>query len=479
MNAFLRFFLTACAFAIAGCYPVERFWWSPDGSRAVVLAGEKPQLHLVKAAGELGMPVANAQIDDDFPAAVAWLPDGSGFVLHRVLPRGTWEEARVLLPPAEVAEIERHARGMPDLFQAAAAMGGEQDAVDSMLNGFMRDKQLLAAAFYCAREKQPAAIEAAVLATPRGAEVLANAKKEATPFAVHEICLIRVTGDHEAAEPQPITRSFRPLVLPKACPKFPAVAYWRAAEDEEFVVLEVATLDGKSRTQAGQSSGATFDWTPDGRAIVHTTPVSDRDNSLQTIRRVTVLNESGALVESDRETVDLAVAIMPTPLRLSVLPDGRVLFASQPAKLPAPRGSLDLEPRLFLISADGKSVIEVPTAPGDLPANLGFFAASPDGQRVAVVESDTIAVAVVDLATGKTEIVSPAQAGWGCRTLPAWKSATELTFAALPPGKESPQWMLWKKGEGLRSLSERWPADATGPWLTQKKDPQGAAKERP
>jgi hypothetical protein len=161
------------------------------------------------------------------------------------------------------------------------------------------------------------------------------------------------------------------------------------------------------------------------------------------------------------------------------LSDDRVLFASQPAKLPALSSGLDLEPRLFVISADGKSVSEVPTAPGDLPTNLSFFVASPDGKRVAVVESDTVAVAVVELATGKTEIVSPAQPRWGCRTMPAWKSATELTFAALDGAAGTPKWMLWEQGKGVRSISEKWPVNAVKDWLSEKKDADKAAKETP
>lgn len=200
---------------------------------------------------------------------------------------------------------------------------------------------------------------------------------------------------------------------------------------------------------------------------------------LQTIQRVTVLQESGVLMEprgegdaSPRELappVDLALAILPSPPRLTALPDGRVLFASVPATLPAASPGMHPEPRLFVISADGQSVKAIPTAQGDLPTNLSFFTASPDGKLIAVVESDTDAVAVVELATGRTEIVSPTHPLWQCRTLPGWKSATELTFAALSGPKGEPQWVLWTQRAGVRSISDSWPAATTRDWLTQKK----------
>jgi hypothetical protein len=121
---------------------------------------------------------------------------------------------------------------------------------------------------------------------------------------------------------------------------------------------------------------------------------------------------------------------------------------------------------LFIIAADGSAVLPVPTAPGDLPVNLGYFIASPDGRRVAVVESETDAVAVVEVDTGKTHILSPPHPGWQCRTMPAWKSATELTFAALHDN--APAWMLWNGGEGLRCFSGKWPVTATAKWLENK-----------
>jgi Tol biopolymer transport system component len=318
-------------------------------------------------------------------------------------------------------------------------------------------------------------VEAALQRVPKGAELLAG--RDEKPFQVHEICLIKVKQERPDQEPQVIGRSIHPLVLPMVSPKHSAVAWWKVMEDHK-VELVVSSLDGKTQVGVGSTSSVTFGWTPDGRSLVFPVPVSEGDRLFQTIRRITALDETGSLLKENRESLDLAVAIMPEPARLCVLPDGGVLFASQPAKLPALSSALDLEPRLFHVSPDGKAVREVPTAPGDLPANLSFFVPSPDGKRVAVVESDTVVVAVVELATGKTEIVAPPRAGWGCRTMPAWKSSTELTFAALDAAT-APRWMRWKEGEGVRSISEKWPAAATRSWLNEKKDPEKPAKACP
>jgi hypothetical protein len=121
------------------------------------------------------------------------------------------------------------------------------------------------------------------------------------------------------------------------------------------------------------------------------------------------------------------------------------------------------------VDAAGKSVTAVPTAPGDLPTELGFFTVSPDGKRVAIVESGTDAVAVLTLATGHTQIISPAQGNRSCRTKPAWRSASEVTFAAWSEQDKVTRWMAWSESGGLRSLSDSWPADLTAEWIRESK----------
>ncbi|MCZ7641160.1 MAG: hypothetical protein M5U12_36995 [Verrucomicrobia bacterium] len=95
-----------------------------------------------------------------------------------------------------------------------------------------------------------------------------------------------------------------------------------------------------------------------------------------------------------------------------------------------------------------------------------MFAPSPDGQRVAVVEAGTDAVAVLELATGKVSLLSPAHEGWKSRLIPAWRNPHELSFAALPSATATrPELMLWRVDAPRRVLSEGWPGDVVKPWL--------------
>ena len=174
----------------------------------------------------------------------------------------------------------------------------------------------------------------------------------------------------------------------------------------------------------------------------------------------------------------LAMAVLPAHQTLQALPDGRILFASQPITLPVAGAGPELAPQFYLVAADGRSVQAIPTVPGDLPTDLNFFVASPDGRHIAVVEEGTDAVALVEVNTGKTTLISQPHPGWRCETVPAWKSATELTFASLDEKTKVPAMMLWTASGGVRNLSTSWQPQATSDWLSESK-PAEAKKETP
>ncbi|MEZ0274766.1 MAG: hypothetical protein ACAH88_07660 [Roseimicrobium sp.] len=480
------------ALLLASCLPEEHFWWSPDGSHALVRTEDG--LSLATADGTPGTMLSiDLGKGSEFPNRASWLPDGSGFVINRVRHLAKWEEVRALIPAAEAAEVEQLSRGVPDLMEAwAKATGTSDDGQDLMSWLPFKNKEVLSAAFFHAYETNREVMEAGLRKSrpgPKGEEVLEDLREESQhPFRVHEICLVKLQNGSVDGEPHAIARSLRALFFPKVSPKHPAVAFFHVSQDDDTAVLEVWSLDGTHHLEAVSEVSAAMDWMPDGRTLVFALPVMGRENTpLQNIKRVTVLHEDGRVLELNdaskdeerklRSPVELAAALIVGSPRVIALPDGRVLFSCNPVTLPAPAAGIEVAPVLCLVSADGKKVETVPTAPGDLPTNLGYFATSPDGKRVAIVESDTDAVAVVELADGKTEIVSPAHANWQGRTMPAWKSSTELTFAALEKGV--PKWVLWKQGEGVRSISAAWPAAATAKWLEEKKNENQPATTSP
>jgi hypothetical protein len=450
---------------LAGCLPEERVWWSPQGDVAVVAAGDMVQL--MTADGHSSRPL-NLGKQDELFKSVSWLRDGSGFVAQRTRVIAKWDELRGLIPAEEIRSVEMMLPLVIPLLEAAASLGDQAKTLEDMISG-LSEEQMTRFAHAARRkfEQEPERVEKLLLALSKGDELVSSFKKSGTGYEISELCVFKLDGE-AVTEAKSLARSLlRPALMPRVSPRHDALAFLRLDADGENVALEVITLDGGAmQTVARQVSGA-FDWTPDGRALVFMAPLGGEGEKLQSIHRLTVIEENGSLAKPGKP-VTLATAITLNRPVVQVLADERVLFASQPVTLPATGTGPELAPRLYVIAADGSAVTPIPTAPGDLPVNLGFFIASPDGRHVAVVESETDAVAVVEVDTGKTQIISPPHPRWQCRTMPAWKSAAELTFAALHDG--APAWMLWSKGAPLRCISESWSKTKTAKWLEQKSD---------
>jgi hypothetical protein len=485
---------TVVALLLSSCLPEERIWWSPRGDRAIVLL--KDRLRLVDAQGDfIGAVEEDLSKEDALIKSVGWLPDGSGVVCQRVRKVATWDEARQLAPKAEVDAVDKMMPGVLPFLEAAVKLSTQSGSLDGFMESLpTKDHERFEIALRRSYQQDPAPIEALLDQLPKAAEAVEWLRKDHAAIEVAELAVFKLDAGR-GSELQVLARSILgPLVLPRVSPKHGVVAFLKADEDADKVALEVITLDGRAGFTVARHVTTAFDWTPDGRSLVFMASIDGDGEKLNAIHRLTVVQQDGQMMKprydrqpdgslmevkgADRLTapVTLATAITPNRAALQVLPDGRVLFASSIMTLPAKVSTSELESRLFVVSADGGSLQPIPTAPGDLPANLGYFVASPDGRRVAVVEAETDAVAVVEVDTGRTQIISPPHQHWGCRTIPAWKSAAELTFAALHDSEARPAWMLWSEGAGLRSLSEKWPAETTAEWLEFKKpDPAADA----
>lgn len=479
------------ALLLGGCYPEERIWWSPKGDRAVVLLADRV-LHLMNAQGELGPALFGGQSFEDWGVlTVAWLPDGSGILCSRTRQVRSWEAVKAQIPNDEAETVEKRLGEVIPAFQAMIKNRADPatiQTIESLCQ--MKEKALFMAGLRILFQTRRGDIEQLLRPLPHGEKLIAELDDPGKGFSVVELCLLKLDAA-APAEPQALaTRLLSLLMAPRVSPRHEALAYLELNEgdDGENARLMVQTLDGKGRLEVAQRlSTLHYQWLPDGRSLVFTSPMAREGDSIQCVRRVTALQASGELMKpayelgtdgkmgrvegADRlsEARTLAMAVMPDRHALQVLPDGRVLFASQPVTLPLPGDSVPLDPRLYVISADGSALHEVPTQPGDLPTDLNFFVVSPSGSHIAVVEKGTDAVALVEVDTGRTQIISELNPGWKCETVPAWKTDTELTFAGLNAVTKRPQLKVWSAASGISSLSEKWPANATEKWLSPPK----------
>lgn len=487
MKPLFKLLFTLAALAgLSSCFPEERIWWSPKGDQALVSLGGS--LHLVAPDGEAGPEIlAGALPEDSKIQWVSWLPDGSGFVTGEERKILVWSEARKLIPEEEAASVERLLPAIPSWLDAAASIDKDTEYFSVIPSAMqVRNKHRFEAALMAALERDPSDIKARLLKFPKGKELVANLVERPNDLAVSELCLYKFTPGKPPQRTQLVSSYLTPLGYPKVSPRHDVVSYLQVDEYDDTINLKVMSLKGGSSLEIASGVSAACDWTPDGCTLVFTMPLGSKDEKLQNIVRVTALQPDGQLMKPSTEAqpdgshkrvegpdrlaspVPLITTVMLEHARVHVQPDGSVLFASPAVTFPVLESGQTTDNRLYLIAPDGKSMHAVPTAPGDLPADLGFFDVSPDGKFAAIVESETDVVAVVDLASGKTQIISPGHPFWKCRTMPAWRSATELTFAALDANNK-PAWMLWTQASGMRSISGRWPANATEDWLSEKK----------
>ena len=425
---------TICALAVvlvAGCNEVEeRLAWSPDGARAVLRVDDR--LYFMDTNGNLSAVVASNV------TGAAWQPDSRGLVLTRSLTVSKWEDAAKLLPPAEVDACQTLATS----FLALGIEGLEQfelkrDELASPALMYLFDTQSNALHEALQKSKDPGKIESD----------LSNLRTT----QVAEVSIVSLDGKQLRV----IERTLTGLSQARPSPTVPAVAFVRGD------VLTVAPLDGSTnRVAATERSMGVYDWTPDGKALVYAVRQSDKDASgfqFADINRHLVIDTNGMVAG---ELQPLTVNASTFAPRVRCLPDGRVLFAGVPLQLPGPATGAGATQFYVIDPALGTNAVPtaLPAAAGTLPQDLAAFAPSPDGRQIAIVESGSDVVAVLDVATGALEVVSPKR-GWKPKVLPAWRGTNELYFAALPESSSTrPELFRWRKGSAPQAISTNWPA---------------------
>lgn len=468
MRTTFQILLTVACVSLVSCEPRERAEWAPDGSRAALLVEQR--LYFTDMDG--GLSGALADHDEDpgrfLVDAFDWLPDSSGLVVHRVRLTPKWEDIAKLLAPMESARVEALAARLPDLLRAAVAIHGDSDRADQLLGKMVPGESLaMSNALRLALARDSGAVRAALSDAP-GVLASIDGDRELLGFLLHEIAVLRPDQDKPS---EVIWRGLRGVSSLRVSPKHEVVAAAFETGKENQYDLQVLSFGGGPPLLVAGSTSRAYDWTPDGVSLVSLSSISEGNGGLVEIERRRVLDENGKVgevlpgAEGDGE---LAYAIVAFAPRLAVLPDGAILFASHPAPLPAAANDLGENPRLYRLPAEGGTPVAVPTEDGALPMDLGYFVPSPDGSRVAVVESGTDAVAVIDLESGKSELVSPPHAGWKSRVMPSWRNAEEFTYATGDEESGRVRWMLWKAGES-RDLAKEWPEKITQGWMESKK----------
>jgi hypothetical protein len=180
-------------------------------------------------------------------------------------------------------------------------------------------------------------------------------------------------------------------------------------------------------------------WSTDGQDLVYaktTVPYDllQKSTQLGTITSRRVCGTNGQVLAKFEDPKDIAGIILgQTSTRVACLPDGRILFATAPIRLPALSSDEPSHLTLFAIRPGATPILESIVHPADisrLPDRVDRFAVSPDKKRASIVDRHGH-VSIVSLDTGELlpiqEMNVYSNTDKYTQLIPTWRTTNEVT----------------------------------------------------
>ncbi len=478
LATFAKLFALLAAVVVAGCFPVKRLAWSPDGRSCAVLGDDG--LHVADDAGHLSpLLVKSAK-------SVAWLPDSRRAVVARQVEAATWKDAEPYLAAPQREQIEQRARIVRDELMEFDGNWDDFGKQSIALRG-VDGGEVIALLMYV-RDVMPAGLEARL-----GPDRWKTAQSITLNLALIEV--------YDLSDPRgelaPLARlghAVNGLTDIRISPDGAFAAYVVLEEDsfQGPTPLFVVPIDGSEAPRKVDNKVCWFpDWTPDGRQLAYVRgddrAACDDCVVVGSLVRRRVRDEAGAPLAQFPDAEELAGLAYTGPTRVRCLDDGRILFTALEMSLPCTARDMPKSPSLFVVDPLRQATVSR-AVPRSLDAavaeGLPWFELSPDGTRVAVL-GERGSVRIVTLASAETIDAYEGKEGFKTETLPAWRNAEDLTVAVAEGHAEgAPQRAEFAVAHitihpggamesKLRPFSRTWPAGVMKDMITseEKKGP--------
>ena len=412
-----------CLLLLSGCLE-KHFVWSPDGTRAAVIA--KDGLHLCDPEGKLS-PLL---LPDVYLAA--WLGDSQRLVVARERKVGAWAPVAGALGPERAAKVAAEADALWRNLEA----GGQWEV---LTNDLRQRKDVFVLMIYL-RERYGEALHAKL-----NAGEWDEVKSLQAEFS--DLMEARIVGE-QIETGTLLHEGLEKINDIRVAPGDRAVAFTtdQALDNSDECRLLVARLDATAAATVAEHTAAYPDWTADGRSLVYVQSSGGAKDDLRlgTLVRRGVLGADGR-IEMAEKPDELAGMIFGSTARVRCLRDGRILFNAAEFNLPIAAKDADVKCEDLFAWDGARQATLVRMIPRgeveNLPKGLTFFEVSPDDQRVLVGGVDG-EVSVLTLATG--EVQEWQKAGdYNLMGAPVWRNAEEITFARRNPlldGKRPDRW---------------------------------------
>jgi hypothetical protein len=433
---------------LAGCLE-KNLLWSPDGSRAAILAEDG--FHLCDAAGKLSAVL----VPEVYRAA--WLGDSQQLILARERRSGSWGEIAGASGPEGARAVIAHAESVWEQAQA----GGLWSVLSLDIGGKERTK--LAKVYL--RERYGEALHAKLNAGEWD-------EIRQLDVGIHELVMARIDGDKITLGTL-LHEGLGTVMDIRIAPGDRAVAFTAEmvltadGKKEDDLQLWLARVNGSGAILVAAHVAAFPDWTPDGHSLTYIQAAggsSQDDLRLGTLVQREMLDASGTIAIKE-EKKELAGWIFSGNSRVRCLRDGRILFNAAEISLPiAAEDYGEQHEQLFAVDQSRQATLVrlIPRKQEEkLPRLLAFFEVSPDEKQV-LFGSREGEVALLTLTTGEVEQVQERIAKQSLQGQPVWRKDGEFSYTRLTAKKDGPAparkaEIILRSGDKEKVLSADWP----------------------
>ena len=333
----LAFVLVTGLLILSGCMDTPRIFWSPDGSRAMIV--NRDGLYLCDKDGKL-----SSLLLPDVRTAV-WLPDSAHVVCAVEHKTEDWGKISSLLSREEQDALQQKAQALLARLDAGAAWHEETKEMDEEDANFL---------FFLRIEK-----------TDRLRSKLSE--KEWTELAGfkaswHELLLVSLQDATPKIESL-ISKSVYGFQNLRTSPDGAAIAYTADTRmKKELWNLWVSLLENSKPVLVSDRSARHSDWTPDSRSLVFELAAGKENGGADTVMLGSIVSREvraadGSLKLSET-TQELAGLLHNGSTRVRCLRDGRIIFNAAEIRLPLSAADMrEMKSQLYALDLHRSSTL--------------------------------------------------------------------------------------------------------------------------
>lgn len=451
------------AFLLTGCNdePYNRLTWSPDGSKAAVIAEDG--LHISDPSGNLSKAL------DVNVKGMEWLSDSNQAILWRQDTTNEWSKLASLLSPDEIATIDSESKIICDIVGRTKDLENPSEEDGDKLDKLTHLNESL----FFIYTNGPNDVKERICKELK----IAGEDKKQPEMVYHNIlkCTLSASDISNAIS---IYQTHKDIAGIRVSPNGKHICLIEDLPNDSAYRLLVISDTGKETLEVSAKGNLFPDWTKDSRSLVFIEK-NDQNNwhfDRGTLTKVTVCDEQGKLLSTLGEPDYLVDVAFQGISRVRCTGNGRIYFCCPQAKLPMTKTETTSPIALFCLDQDRYQTAIPLTLPQDsnyLQKYMAYFKVSPDGNKIAVL-GQLGETYLLKVQTSQVQALQYSPTNDHVCMLPAFRSDNEITYVAPTKRKINNENVCsivlfnLKDDEG-KDLSQNWASKVSTGWLIPAK----------